>query len=126
MNRAEEIREVFCAEDRQPIVTLDWEKDIAPIVGNGENVRLLSLTGDSVSALVAQLKSEPQLSAACTIAFELIVNTSYEFPFSDITPLSDYLATSPGNPEILWGCSREPEQPENLKLNIILTSQNRH
>lgn len=119
MTLTEEISHAFCPDGHQPLVAIDAE-DVASLIGNGEDVRLVTLTGDSVAALVSQLQADPQLPAARKILFELIVVPDYEFPISDLAPLSDYLTTLPSNPEILWGCSCDPQQPENLRLNIII------
>lgn len=119
LSQTEEIRQAFCPEGRHPLVAIDVE-DIEAMIADGQDVRLVTLTGDSVDALVSQLKVDPQLPKARKIAFEFIVAPGYEFPFDDFAPLSDCLASLPGNPEILWGCSRDPQQPENLRLNIII------
>ena len=119
MTLTEEIRRVFCPDGRQPLIAIDAE-DIEAMIADGENVRLITLTGDSVAALVAWLKTDLQLPAARKILFELIVAPGYEIPFSDLAPLSDYLASLPNRPEIIWGCSRAAEQYENLKIDILL------
>lgn len=118
---AEEIQQTFCPDGRQPIVAIDVE-DIETMIDNGEDVRLVTLGADSVTALVARLKTDPLLPSARKIAFELIVARGYEFPFSDIAPLSDCLASLPNHPEILWGCSRASQQTRKLRLNILTTS----
>ena len=119
MTQTEEIRRVFCPEGRQPIVAIDLE-DIEAMIATGQDVSFITLTGDSVAALVARLKADPQLPAARKILFELIVAPGYEFPFTDLAPLSDCLASLPNHPEIVWGCYCDPQQPENLRLNIII------
>lgn len=119
MTLTENIRQAFCQEGRQPLVAIDAE-DIDALIGDGENVRLVTLTGDSVAVLVSQLKAVPQLPEACKILFELIVAPGYEFTFDDLAPLSECLAALPTRPEIVWGCSCDPQQPENLRLNIII------
>ena len=121
MTLTEEIQQTFCPDGRQPIVAIDVE-DIEAMIDNGEDVRLVTLGADSVTALVARLKTDPLLPSARKILFELIVARGYEFPFSDIAPLSDCFASLPDNPEILWGCSRDLQQAENLRLNIIITT----
>lgn len=121
MTQTEEIRRVFSPEGRQPIVAIDAEY-IDALLGDGEVVRLSTLTGDSVAALVCQLKVDPQLHKARKIAFELIIAPGYEIHFSDLVPLSECLASLPNHPEILWGCSRATTQSQNLKLNIIIIS----
>lgn len=115
----EEIRQAFCQDGRQPLVSIDAE-DIEAMIGNGEDVRLVTLTGDSVAALVEQLRATPQLHSARQIILELIIATGYEFPFSDLVPLSDYLVSLPNKPEIRWGYYRSDNQSPNLKLNILL------
>ena len=119
MTLTEEIRRGFCPEGCQPLIAIDVE-DIEAMIGDGEDVRLITLTGDSVDALVARLKADPQLPAARKIMFELIVAPGYEFPFTDLAPLSDYFATIPSAPEIIWVCHRATKQSQNLRLNIII------
>lgn len=119
MMKTEEIRQAFCPEGRQPLVAIDAE-DIDALIGDGEDVQLVALTADSVAELVSQLKAVPQLPEACKILFELIVAPGYEFPFPDLAPLSECLASLPNHPEIRWGCSLASEQPQNLKLNIMI------
>ena len=122
MTQTDEIRRAFCPEGRQPIVAIDAE-DIEAMIAGGQDVSFITLTGDSVDALVCQLKAAPLLPAARKILFELIVAPGYEFPFTDLAPLSDCLAALPNHPEIVWGGSRAAAQSQNLKLNILLTSQ---
>lgn len=119
MTLTEDIRRVFCQDGRQPLVAIDLEA-IEAMIADGQDVSFITLTGDSVDALVSQLKAAPQLPRARKILFELIMAPGYEFPFTHLASLSDYLATLPSNPEILWGCSRTSKQPENLKLNIMI------
>ena len=120
MTLTEEIQQTFCPDGRQPIVAIDVE-DIEAMIADGEDVRLITFTGDSVAALVARLKADPQLPVARKILFDLIVAPGYELPFTDLAPLSDCLASLPNHPEILWGCSRDANQSTSLKLNTIST-----
>ena len=120
MTLTEDIRQAFCPDGCQPLVAIGAE-DIEAMIADGENVRLVTLTGNSVAALVARLKADPQLPAACKILFELKVAPGHEFPFTDLAPLSDCLASLPNHPEIVGGCHRAAAQSQKLKLNIVTT-----
>ena len=106
---------------RQPMIAVDAE-DIDALIGDGKGVQTITIEGDSVAALVSQLKEVAQLKSARKILFELIIAPGFEFPFSDLTPLSDCLATLPSDPEIIWGCHRASAQSPNLELNILIRS----
>lgn len=121
MTLTEEIRQAFCPEGRQPFIAIDKE-NIDALIAGGEDAWLVTLTGDSVAALVSRLKVDPQLPEARKIAFELILAPGYEIPFSDLAPLSECLASLPNRPEILWGCSRASWQTRKLRLNILTIS----
>ena len=118
---AEEIQQTFCPDGRQPIVVIDVE-DIKAMIAGGQDVSFITLTGDSVAALVSQLNEVAQLKSARKILFELIVAPGYEFPFTDLAPLSVCLASLPNRPGIIWGCSRAVAQSQKLILQILLTS----
>ena len=126
----ESITREFRDLEREPIIALDWDKDIAPMLVDENKVFLSVSFNDSIPALIehlrftemmAQVSGDEPLESARRIVFELTLRPGYEFPLSDLRPLSDYLASLPLHPDIIWGCSRVPTQKHNVKLKIIFT-----
>ncbi|MDE7386877.1 MAG: hypothetical protein K2N28_07035 [Muribaculaceae bacterium] len=103
------------------MIAVDAEK-IDALIGDGKDVQTITIEGDSVAALVNQLKDDSHLHSAGKVLFELIIAPDYEFPFTELALLSDYLVTLPSDPEIIWGCHRATKQSQNLELNILIRS----
>lgn len=126
---AEKAEAVFKRE-RDQLVPLDWDTDIAPLLDDKESVSIDAWFGMSVSRLVDSMKftieeikklpGHPHpLQGARHIVFELSIHPDYEFPMTDLGILSDFLIQLPNNPDIVWGLSRDPEQQMPIALNII-------
>lgn len=130
---AEKAEAVFKRE-RQQLVALDWDTDIAPLLEDKDNVSIAAWFGMSVSRLVDSMKftieeikkltGHPHsLLGARQIVFELSIHPDYEFPMTDLGILSDFLTQLPNNPDIVWGLSRDPKQELPLTLNILYTTK---
>lgn len=128
---AGQIEKTFKRERKQ-LVSLDWDTDIAPMLDK-EDILLDTWQGLSMNRLVDSMRhtlefapnilGRPhQLLDARHIVFELSVHPDYQFPMSEVVPLSDFLASFPNTPEIKWGLSIDNNQELPVLLNIIYTN----
>lgn len=135
-NRDRIIRD-FYAPGRIPILPLDWDEDIAPMLKDEsilhyDKMACLSATSarilDMLNAVYncPVLPNEFPLSMARQIVFELALSDDYEISFLALVPLSEYLAKLPLKPDIKWGYSRIPVQDHKVELRIIFTTDPSH
>lgn len=127
----ESITKEFRDLEREPIVALDWDNDIAPMLVDESKVFLEVYFNNSLAEIVKHLSytatmtemdDDESLASARRIVFELTLRPGYDITLSDLRPLSGYFGSLPNRPEIIWGVSRVPSQKHNVKLKIIFTT----
>lgn len=126
----ESVMREFRHLERESIIALDWDKDIAPMLEDEDKVFLNVVFGDSIdkiltihknSDMMTQLTGDQPIEDARRIVFELTMRPGYDLSLSDIKPLAEYFSSLPNHPDIIWGCSRVPSQNHNVILKILFT-----
>ena len=114
-----QIRQAFTSPDGEHHIALDWNKDIAPLFQDGGEVQFHTLQGDEIEDVMQQFLALPGLNEATDIVFNLSVREQYCCILWQMALYAYELCNIPSQPSIAWGYTKSPDQPVNIKINII-------
>lgn len=113
------IRQAFIPTEGERPIALDWDKDIAPLLQGGGEVKFHSLQGNEIEDVMQQFLALPGLKEASDIVFNLSVREQYCCKMWQMALYANELCNIPSQPSIAWGYTKSPDQPVNIKINVI-------
>lgn len=113
------VRDIIHNPNHQPLINLDWEKDIEHLFEESGQIQTLSFSSDCFEELIEKVKTNTDLTVARSIVVYLVFGFLVNFPFIDIVPLSTYLSNLPYKPDIVLGISKDLIQAHRISIYLF-------
>ena len=113
------VRSIVCDQNHQPLINLNWEKDIEHLFDRTGQIQYLSFSSDCFEGLISGVQANTELLDARYIVVYLVIGCQLKFPFIDLVPLSTYLSGLPYEPDIVLGISKYIDQPQGISIYLF-------
>lgn len=113
----------FRDRDRKPMVAIDFDKTVAPLL-ESDTLTYVQAAGDDIASVAEEVEKrhneQRNLKEVGKIVFELSVNPEKgDLTVAELASLSTLFSSLPQHPDILWGCSHTTAQPARIALNLL-------
>lgn len=113
------IRQVFTPSEGERLIALDWDADIVPLFKDSGKVSFNTLKADDIETVMKSFLALPGLNEATDIVFNLSVREQYCCKLWQMALYANELCNIPSQPSVAWGYTKSPDQPVNIKIDVI-------
>lgn len=113
------VRGIVCDPNYQPLINLNWEKDIEHLFDRTGQIQYLSFSSECFDGLISAVQTNTVLSVVRYIVVYLVIGCQVNLPFIDLVPLSTYLSGLPYKPDIVLGISKDIDKPQGISIYLF-------
>jgi predicted esterase YcpF (UPF0227 family) len=117
----EGFRQMFVNEHRKPIVAIDYDRDVKPLLEETERVEYAAGSGASLPEAVAKAKRMKSLRDIIDIYVDIACAPGYDIPMADMSAVLDLVSDYPNrdNINVVYGVYRDDREKYNVSIRCV-------
>jgi hypothetical protein len=117
----EGFRQMFVNEHRTPIVAIDYDRDVKPLLEGTERVHYAAGSGASLPEAMAKAKRMKSLRNYSDIYVDIACAPGYDIPMADMNAVLDLVSDYPNrdNINVVFGVYRDDREKYNVSIRCV-------
>lgn len=112
-------KKIFLHESREPMIALDYEADVCPLLSMPEKLRYVSKSGSSIDDATSKVTLPDNIEK---MIIDVSCSTEYHPMISEIEAITKLITTEIDHPiDVTWGFCYDALQQERAIIRLLMT-----